>query len=182
MSAAELSEAIQNTGFFTAMRESMLVYPIVLSCHLASIAIFGGMILMTDLRLLGVAMKSMSITDVVRQTRIWKGIGLVVSVTCGILLAGSKFASYYDNPYFQIKMTLLALVGVHAILFRKSVYHNTEELDRLPKIPRVAKVAACTSMILWVGILSAGRWIAYFERPTPTASINAAQIISASAR
>lgn len=165
MSPAEISQAIQDTAFFTAMRESMLVYPIVLSTHLTSIAIFGGMILMTDLRILGVAMKSVSISDIVNQTRIWKRIGFVIMVTCGILLAGSKFASYYDNPYFQIKMTLLALVGVHAIVFHKSVYANPAKLDAMPKLPGVAKVAACLSIVLWVGILSAGRWIAYIEKP-----------------
>ena len=172
MSPAEISQAIQDTAFFTAMRESMLVYPIVMSTHLASIAIFGGMILMTDLRILGLAMKSVSISDIVRQTRVWKRIGFVIMITCGILLAGSKFASYYDNPYFQIKMTLLALVGVHALVFHKSVYANTEQLDQLPSVPRVAKVAASLSLALWLGIMSAGRWIAYFEQPVDnTASV-----------
>jgi hypothetical protein len=167
MSPAEISQAIQDTELFTAMRESALVYPIVMSTHLSSIAIFGGLILLTDLRLLGLAMKSVSISDMVRQTRVWKWIGFVIMVTCGILLGGSKLASYYDNPYFQIKLTLLTLVGVHALVFRKSVYGNTAQLDSLPAIPRVAKVAACLSLILWLGIMSAGRWIAYYDRPMP---------------
>ena len=81
MSPASLSQAIQDTAFFTAMRESALVYPIVMSIHLGSIAVFGGLILMTDLRLLGWAMKSVSISDMIRQTRIWKRIGFVIMVT-----------------------------------------------------------------------------------------------------
>ncbi|MBZ5621144.1 MAG: hypothetical protein LAQ69_20820 [Acidobacteriia bacterium] len=181
MSPAELSRAIQDTGFFTALRESALVYPIVMSSHLSSIAIFGGLILMTDLRLLGLAMKTVPVSDIVRQTRIGKQIGFVIMVTCGLLLAGSKLDSYYDNPYFQTKMCLLALVGVHALVFRRSVYGNTAELDALPAMPRVAKAAACISLVLWVGILSAGRWIAYFERPTP-ASATASPTASASLR
>ena len=167
MSPGELSRAIQDTELFTALRESALVYPIVMSTHLTSIAIFGGLILLTDLRLLGLAMKSVSISDMVKQTRYWKWAGFVIMITCGILLAGSKLESYYDNPYFQLKLTLLALVGVHAWVFRRSVYGNTAQLDALPTVPRVAKVAACISIVLWVGILSAGRWIAYFERPMP---------------
>ena len=165
MSLAELCRAIQDTEFFTALRESALVYPIVMSTHLTTIALFGGLILVTDLRLLGVALKTVSISDVVRQTRIWKRIGFVIMVTCGILLAGSKLESYYINPYFQTKLLLMALVGVHAWVFHKSVYGNTAQLDALPAIPRVAKVAACISLVLWVGIISAGRWIAYFEPP-----------------
>lgn len=165
MSVAEFSQWVINTDFFTSLRESALVYPIVMSLHLASIAVFGGLILMTDLRLLGVALKSMSVSEVVAQTRVWKRVGFVIMVTCGVLLAGSKLDKYYDNPYFQIKLTLLVLVGVHALIFRPRVYSRTDEIDRAPSVPGVAKTAAWLSLILWVGILSMGRWIAYFDRP-----------------
>jgi len=171
MSALEISQAIQSTRLMTAMRESMLAYPIILSTHLASIGVFGGMILLTDLRMLGVALKSVPIADVIRGTRIWKRIGFVVMISCGIMLGGAKLSIYYDNPYFQLKMTLLALTGVHAIVFHRSVYAHPERLDQMSKIPGVAKAAACVSMILWVSILSAGRWIAYYERPDPNVII-----------
>jgi len=163
--AGEFAQWVAGTSFFTALRESGLPYPIVMSTHLSSIAIFGGAILMTDLRILGFAMKSMSITEVYRQTRVWKRIGFCIMITMGILLAGAKLNTYYDNPYFDIKLTLLALVGVHALIFRPRVYKKTEEIDRAAVVPGVAKAAAWLSIILWVGILSMGRWIAYYERP-----------------
>jgi hypothetical protein len=165
MSFSPISEAIQDIGIFTAMRESALVYPIILSTHLASIALFGGMILMTDLRLLGLALTDISVAAVVGQLRVWKRIGFVIMVSCGIMLGGAKFEQYHDNPYFLMKMSLLVLVGVHALVFRGSVYNNTESLDRAPVMPGVAKAAACISIVLWLGIMSCGRWIAYYERP-----------------
>lgn len=163
--AHQVSEAIQNSGYFTALRESGLAYPIVLSSHLASIAVFGGLILMTDLRLMGVAMKSVPASIVVARTRPWKWVGLLIMLTLGIHLGGAKLVDYYDNPYFQLKMSLLVLVGVHALVFRRSVYRNPEALDAPGGPPRAAKVAAVLSMVLWVGILSCGRWIAYWEAP-----------------
>ncbi len=162
---AEFAQWVAGLGFFTALRESGLPYPIVMSTHLSSIAIFGGAILMTDLRILGFAMKSMTITEVYRQTRIWKRIGFCIMITMGVLLAGAKLDKYYDNPYFLIKMTLLLLVGVHALIFRPRVYKRSEEIDRAPAVPGVAKAAAWLSIVLWVGILSMGRWIAYYEKP-----------------
>jgi hypothetical protein len=165
MTLASISEAIQNTDFFTAVRESALVYPIVLSTHLTCIAIFGGLILMTNFRLLGWALQSVPFADMLRQTRIWKGVGLTIMLMCGVLLGGAKLSSYYDNPYFDIKLTLLFLILVHSFVFHRSVYGNATQLDQLPKMPRVAKVAAATSLILWLGVMSCGRWIAYFERP-----------------
>ena len=161
----ELFHWVQNTGFATALRESGLVYPIVLASHLAGMGIFGGLILMTDLRLLGVVMRGTPISDVVSQFRAWKRVGLVMVAGCGIMLACAKAELYYINPFFWTKMTLLTLVGVHAAVFHRSVYNNTAELDRATAIPAHAKWAAGLSLFLWVGLISAGRLIAYYEPP-----------------
>ncbi len=162
MWAGQISQAIQNTAYFTAIRESGLPYPLILSSHLACIAVFGGLILMTDLRLLGVAMTNIPASVVVERTRPWKIAGLLIMLTLGIHLGGAKLADYYDNPYFILKMTLLVLVGVHALVFRKSVYRNPAALDDPKGLPGAAKIAAVLSMVMWVGILSCGRWIAYW--------------------
>jgi hypothetical protein len=95
--------------------------------------------------------------------RRWKQIGFVIMVTMGLLLATSEMDKYYGNPYFQMKMCFLLLVAVHAIVFHKSVYGNTEALDRAPQMPTVAKVAAISSLVIWIGIACCGRWIAYYE-------------------
>jgi hypothetical protein len=158
-----LFEAIQNLQLFTEIRESALAYPIILSTHLSSIALFGGAILITDLRLLGLAMRGQLASDVIAQLRNWKRIGFVMMVSTGILLAGAKAASYYANPYFQLKLSLLCLVGMHALVFRRRVYGGTAQLDAAAPMPRIAKLAACLSLALWLGILSAGRLIAYYE-------------------
>jgi hypothetical protein len=165
MSIESIADAIQNTQMFTAVRESMLVYPIVLSTHLTMIAVFGGLILMTDLRLLGVALTSVPVSQVIRGTRPWKWVGLLIMLTCGVLLGGAKLGTYYDNPYFVIKMSLLLLVGVHALVFRKTVYGNPEKLDAMPVMPTAAKAAGVLSLVLWLSIMSCGRWIAYWESP-----------------
>ena len=44
---------LQSTAFFTELRGSGIIYPTVLSLHVLMIAMFGVMILITDLRLLG---------------------------------------------------------------------------------------------------------------------------------
>ena len=124
--------------------------------HLTGMALFGGMIAITDMRLLGWAMRDTSITDVVSQLRAWKWLGFVMVVGCGAMLLGSKAELYYYNPFYWIKMSLLLLVGVHALAFR-SVYGNTAALDSAPRIPAKAKVAACLSLLIWVGLVTAGR-------------------------
>ncbi len=163
MSIFPFFQWLQQTDFGTALRESALVYPTVMATHLSGMALFGGLIFMTDLRILGLAMRGTSVTDVVTQFRPWKRLGLVLVASCGIMLAWAKAEYYYQNPYFWAKMTLLTLVGVHALVFRKSVYNNTAELDRAPVMPTNAKVAACLSLALWIGLVSMGRMIGYYE-------------------
>lgn len=156
---------IQFTSFFTALRGSANVYPIVMSLHMIGIALFGGMILMTDLRLLGWAMRKRSVADVMEQWRVPKRWGLLLTATCGILMAGSKAEEYYYNAFFRTKLILFALVLVQELVFYRSVYANPASLDRSPSIPASAKLAAALSLLLWTSIACCGRGIGYIEPP-----------------
>jgi hypothetical protein len=158
MSILDLFRWIQDTAPMTALRESALVYPIIMTGHLTGMALFGGMIAITDMRLLGWAMSDTPVTDVIEQLRPWKRIGFVLVVGCGAMLLGSKAELYYYNPFYWTKMTLLLLVGVHALAFR-GVYRNPIAF------PAKAKVAACLSLLIWIGLVSAGRSIAYWDVP-----------------
>jgi hypothetical protein len=153
------------TTLFTALRGSANIYPIVLSLHMIGIAFFGGMILMTDLRLLGWALRKRSIAEVITQFRVPKRWGLLLTATCGILLAGSKAEEYYYNAFFRTKLILFAVVIVTELVFYRSVYANPEVLDRTPSAPANAKLAAAISMLLWTSIACCGRGIGYIEPP-----------------
>jgi hypothetical protein len=169
LSLYTICDSLENTAFLTAVRETPWVYPIVLSTHLICIAVFGGMILMTDLRLLGVGLKGKTVAEVVGGLRSFKRVGFVVMVTCGLLLGGSEATQYYQNPYFWTKMSLLVLVGVHAMVFKPTVYDHPEELDKSPVLPARAKAAAVLSLMLWVSLPICGRLIAYYEPETSEA-------------
>jgi len=162
----DFAEWIRHLSLFTAVRESSLMYPIILSTHLSIIGVFGGLIVVTDLRLLGVALTRYSIASVIRQLRPYKWAGLILMICMGVLLAGSKANIYYNNPYFIMKISTLLLIGVHFLIFRKAVYRD----DRVPsaegpKTTAVARLAGITSLALWVAIVVCGRWIAYYDRP-----------------
>ncbi len=160
-----LVQWLQFTSFFTALRGSADVYPIVMSLHMVGIAFFGGMILMTDMRLLGWAMRKRSIADVVNQFRVPKRWGLLLTATCGFLLFGSKAEEYYYNAFFRTKLILFGLLIVHAVVFYRSVYADPAKLDRLSTAPSRAKVAATLSLLLWTAVACCGRGIGYIEPP-----------------
>ena len=159
----DIAHSIQSIGFLSDFSESVLAYPIVLSTHLTCIALFGGMILMTNLRLLGLTFNSVTITQMVTSMRPWKRLGGTVMITTGVLLATSEAEKYAPNPFFWTKMVVLGLIGVHALIFRPVVYNRTEELDASPAIPAKAKAAAILSLVLWTAMFTMGRLIAYWD-------------------
>lgn len=156
---------IQGTDFFTWLRGSAYAYPVILSLHMVAIALFGGMILMTDMRLLGWAMRRHPVADVVDQFRVPKRYGFLLVAACGLLMLGCKAEEYYYNVFFRTKVVLLVLVAVHALVFRGSVYGRAAEFDRAARVPGVAKLAAVLSLVLWIAIACMGRGIGYLDPP-----------------
>jgi len=91
--------------------------------------------------LLGWALTDYAVPELVQKLRVWKTVGFVIMAGCGLLLAGSEAGKYYTNSYFWVKMSLLALVGLHALVFRRSVYRSvaasgdSARRSRKPKLP-----------------------------------------------
>jgi hypothetical protein len=154
-----LCQWIQNTCFSIAVREGALLYPIIGGIHILAIALFGGMLLAADVRLLGWGLMRRSVSDVVQQLRVWKRIGGVVAIVTGVLLAWAEPEKLYHSKAFWIKMVLLLAVGIHAAVFRAKVYRNTAQLDQALTLP--AKLAGLLSLLLWGGIILTGRLIAF---------------------
>jgi hypothetical protein len=174
----EFAQWVQFTSLFTYLRSSAFTYPIILSLHMCGIAMFGGMVMLGDFRLLGISMRNRSISDLIDQLRVPKRVGLALLVACGLLLAGSKAEEYYYNAFFRTKLILLGCVFLHGWIFRKSVYRNTKALDAAPQIPAVAKVAAITSILLWAGLVICGRGIGYIEPPLDKLHADARAVLS----
>lgn len=159
MTIPSMLEWIESTDLSTAIREGGLPYPIIGGLHLLSIALFGGMLLTIDLRLLGWVMPRRPVSDLWYQFRPWKRLGFAMVVVTGLLLAWAEPLRLYRSPSFWTKMLLFALVGVHALVFRTKVYSHPERLDAA--IDSQARLAAWLSLILWAGLVVTGRFIAF---------------------
>jgi hypothetical protein len=159
VSIVPILEKIESTDLSLAIREGGLPYPIIGGIHLLAIALFGGMVLITNLRLLGWGMERWRVSELMQQLRAWKWAGLAVVTVTGLLLAWAEPIRLYRSPSFWIKMVFLALLGAHTLVFRRDIYRNTVALDKglTPK----ARLAAASSLILWAGLVVSGRWIAF---------------------
>ena len=159
MADPALLEWIERTGLSTEIREGAFAYPIIGALHLLAIALFGGMVAATDLRLLGWALRGRPVSTLIQDLRPWKWLGFVLITVTGLLLMWGEPVRLYHSPSFWTKMLLLALVGGHAAVFRPRVYAYPEKLDA--GVTREAKIAAAVSLILWTGLILSGRLIAF---------------------
>src|SRR5215831_61856 len=164
MTIKSLLDWIESTDLSIAIREGGLPYPIIGGIHLLAIAWFGGIVLASDLRLLGWLMSGRRFSDLWYQSRPWKRLGFAVVVATGLLLTWAEPVRLWGSPSFWAKMSLFALVGVHALVFRE-VYGHPEKQDA--GISSRAKLAAALSLILWAGLIVSGRLIAFDESFEP---------------
>src|ERR1700736_4288124 len=128
MSITSILESIESTDLSTAIGEGALPYPVIGGIHLLAIALFGGMVLATDLRFLGWAMQCRPVSDIVQQFRPWKRVGFALVLISGLLLAWAEPQKLYRSPAFWIKIAFFALVGVHALVFHADVYRDPAKL------------------------------------------------------
>ncbi|MGZ6029337.1 MAG: hypothetical protein ACXWK5_07945, partial [Myxococcaceae bacterium] len=76
-------------------------------------------------------------------------------------LFASNAPTYARNPFLQLKMGLLLLAGVNMALFHLWARRNLPQWESGPRLPFRAKLAGAVSLLCWVGIVAAGRWIGF---------------------
>ena len=92
----------------------------------------------------------------------WAWSGFALMVIGGLLMFSSEAVKVYANGAFRLKMCLILLAGINALVFQTTVYKTVDKWDLLPRPPIGARLAGSVlSLVLWVGVIFAGRWIAY---------------------
>lgn len=161
MSLLGFCEWLAETQWSIALHESLWMYPIVESTHVWSLALFVGFTVLLDLRLLGWTMRGIPASEVSRRVMPWMIAGFVVMVVTGVLLFYAIPVRTYQNVFFRAKVIMLLLAGLNVWLFQRGVWRRVGEWDDETKPPRRARAAGAASLLLWVGIIFAGRMIAY---------------------
>ena len=158
MTLFEICQRLQDTGPATALRESRYVFPLVETIHVLGLTVSVGLILITDLRLIGAAMRREPVSDV-RQLRPWMLGGFAVMFISGALLFYSEAAKVYSSATFRMKLIFLILAGINALVFETTIGRSV--LDWNQAVPPRAKLAGWISLICWTGVIVFGRWTAY---------------------
>jgi hypothetical protein len=135
-------EWIQNSPIGDFMRSSRIVFPVFESIHLIGLALFLGTLLLTDLGLLGIAMRRQPIQQVASALAPWTWSGFALLMLTGPLMFTAQAAKWHDNPFFWIKIFLLIVATVFQLSVRRQIESG----------PARAKPIGAISLILWIGI------------------------------
>ena len=157
----ELCKWLDQTAVGAAVRESLWLFPAIETLHLLGMAALVGTVAVLDLRLLGWAMRRERVSALVGTLLPWAWAGFAVQVVTGGLLFSSEAVKVYSNPAFRMKMLLIFLAGAHAFIFHWIVYRDVANWDDSALLPVKAKLSGFVSILLWVGIVAAGRFIGF---------------------
>jgi ethanolamine transporter EutH len=152
---------LASTPWSVALHESIWVYPIVESVHVLTLCVFLGLVVIIDLRLLGVTMGSAPASEVVSRLEPWTLAGFIVMVVSGSLLFYAIPVKTYFNIFFRLKVVFLLLAGANTLVFHLTSYRKIHGWDLDPVPPLRARLTGALSLFLWAGIVVAGRMIAY---------------------
>lgn len=151
---------IETLPFAVAMRKWLWLYPAVEITHIVGFVTLVGSVAMLDLRLLGLS-RTISVAALSRHTRPWTLGALLLVVPSGLMMFTAHASDFVSNGAFLTKMTLLIAAGANALWFRVGLYQSVENWDTGIRAPLAVRLTAGLSLLLWVGVISCGRLLAY---------------------
>jgi hypothetical protein len=156
-----LLTSLQESGFAVWIRDSLYAFPLLESVHVIGLAIVFGTIAVIDLRLLGWASARRSFHRVASDVLPWTLAAFVVTVLTGVLMFMTNAVVYFNNGYFRAKVLLLVLAGLNALAFELTARRTVAQWDDAPSAPRAGRTIAVVSLVVWVGVIFAGRMIGF---------------------
>jgi hypothetical protein len=147
---------LNETAVGVAIRDSLWLFPAIQVVHLLALAVLGGAVLAVDLRVLGIALKGVSVEALSRDlARVMTG-SLIVITLSGIGMFLSEALRMYDNAAFWAKLGAFVI----AVAFTYGV--RPRWLTDAASRQAPARAIAGVSIGLWTLVAAAGRGIGFW--------------------
>ena len=150
--------ALQESALGHAMRSSPALYPAVEILHIIGFVVLVGSILALDLRMLGLG-RAIAIAPMAQLLLPLSRFGFLLAISMGFLLFSADASHVVRNPAFQAKLLLIAAALVNVVIAHRGPWRRVALWHG--EAPAGAKVTALVSLLLWLGVVCAGRLIAY---------------------
>jgi hypothetical protein len=167
MSLIEFSQALYDSDIGSGIRESLFLFPIIEGSHLLSLAFSVGLIVFTDLRLVGLFLRDVPASQILRQLRPWILGGFAVQFVTGLLLFWTEAIKVVELPIFWLKLLVIFLAGLNVLWFEFKWVRRVGEWDTQLAPPKSVRVAGWASLGFWIVVVTSGRLIPYLQYTTP---------------
>jgi hypothetical protein len=149
---------LETLSLHDKMQNDQWMVPTVQTVHILAIGIVFSSSLILSLRAVGVSGIEWSPAQWGRRLNRWVGWSLLVLLVSGSILIVGEPARSLLSPVFQLKMVLVAAAG----LLAWTLAHRLQRRDQPPYATGPERALGVLIVLLWVAVISCGRWIAYY--------------------
>jgi hypothetical protein len=160
-SLVEIAQAIQTSTVGSAIAESTVVFPLIEAAHLLGLALSVGLLLIVDLRLLGLVLAKVPAAQVHHQLRSWIFAGFTLTFLSGALLFWAEAAEVIFNYAFIAHALFIAVGIANAAFFELRLAPHAADWKAALRLPAAARYAGAASLSTWFLVLVSGRLIPY---------------------
>jgi len=159
----DLSDWLEQTALHTIFAdttrlETWLIIPLSQTIHILGVAVVMTAIGMLNLQLLGVRVTKQSFAELSAGWMPWIWSAMAALLVTGVVQTIAEPTRELMNNTFRIKIIMLVIAVAITVLYRAQVRKDPKYWGER----RTAAYAlASLSLVLWLGILAAGRLIAY---------------------
>lgn len=157
MDLLQFSDRLSSTGFSQAIQTNMWAIPAIQTVHILALSLLFAAALLVALRFAGRGLAAEPLHQLVARfgRAIWWLLA-VLAIT-GLLLITAEPHRTLTNAVFYAKMIMLLIVCLLTLWLIAVARHQHERVSSLHR------AAAALTVLLWMGIMIAGRFIAYYE-------------------
>ena len=154
LAATSLSHTIQTAGW---------IIPALQTIHLLCVAFVFASAMLVDFRIFRLFEREVPLPAVMRRflPTIWPV--LVILLLTGSLLVIAEPRRSLVNSTFQLKMLLLLIAIVLTATLQRGIASSPAFWEQHRGRRIASQLVATASILVWSGILLAGRWIAYTQ-------------------
>ena len=156
-----LVHRLQSVGLVSGIMHSTYGWLTCEILHFFGLSVLLGTIGMFDLRVLGVA-KRIPISALHRVAP-WGIVGFFINTITGLMFLVTYPNLYVYQPPFIAKMMFMTLAAINALIFNLVVLRRVDALAPGEDAPLTAKIMCGASLCLWVGVIFAGRLLAFYK-------------------
>lgn len=153
----DIVNAIDGSWASQAVLATTWFWPTLQMFHFVGLCLLFGIVLLVDLRLLG--MLRFFAYEWVHRLIPLAMVGFVINLITGVLFFVGDPNTYYPNLAFRLKMLFIVLAGANLLVFWFWLKDTMFRVGPGEATPLLAKGVGAASITLWLGVIAGGRMI-----------------------